>query len=138
MLAKEMRRGLLHACRIERARHPGGTLRIERGSSRAVEDQIAVDARLGAVAGVKVRRHGPRPKDRDVLGQIRVSAENPTAPAALGMGVEVRDLSARVYAGIGAPGGHEAQRLRGDAAERLFQDLLNGAEGLLALPAGEG
>src|SRR5450755_374250 len=87
-------------------RAPGG----ERRAHGTVEHIVPIGARLGGVTGVKVARYRTGPSDIDIVRQTRVGAQYPAAGAAPRLGVEVRDLSAGVYAGISATGADDIDR----------------------------
>ena len=135
MFADERAGRRLHARRIEGAMHPGGPPRVQGRARAAVEDEVAVSARLGAVAGMKVLRHGLRTAQADVGGQFAVGAEQPAAHGAHRLGVEMRDLPARMHAGIRAPGADQGHRGGGDARQGRLGHLLYGRGGGLRLPA---
>ena len=63
------RRGRLRACARHRAGGgPTWPALAQRRPRGAIEDEIAVGARLSRVAGVKMRRDGPHPGNADVAG----------------------------------------------------------------------
>ena len=63
---------------------------------------------------MEVFRYGLRPAQRDARGQQRIGTEHPGARAALHADIEMRDLAARVDAGVGAAGTDDLHRRIGD------------------------
>ncbi|MNJ53635.1 hypothetical protein D3C77_490350 [compost metagenome] len=128
--------GFGHALDIQRPVVPGNFLGQMRRADRVVVDHVAVTPGAGLEAGMEVCRHRPRPDHTDVVGQVEVGAHGPGALVAHGAGVEVHDLPAAVYAGVGAPGADHRNRLVGHRGQRLLQGLLDtGHAAGLALPA---
>ena len=115
MFAVQRRARLGHACRVQGAVNECRARAVQRRARRAVQDQVAVGARQGAVAGVEVLRHGMRPGKAHIGGQLAVGAQHPAARGAGGFGVEVRHLALRVDAGVGASGAHQRDRGSGNA-----------------------
>ena len=75
------------------------------------------------------------PVDVDVIGEIAVRAEQPTAIGPLAARVEMRDLTRSMHAGVRAPGAVSYDSLVGNNAQSLFDALLNATPVLLMLPA---
>ena len=75
------------------------------------------------------------PVNVDIIGEIAIRAEQPTAIGPLAACVEMRDLTGSMHARVRAPGtgGHDS--LVGNNAQSLFDTLLNATPVLLTLPA---
>jgi hypothetical protein len=80
-----------------------------------------------------VNRAGP--SDTNIIGQIAVRAQQPTALIALTASVKVKHLTGGVDTGIGAAGTDNLYCLVGYRRQRLFHSLLYAQPRPLALPA---
>ena len=76
-------------------------------------------------------------EDADVGGQHGVEARTNVSVEWSRNGQEVDDLAQRVHAGVGPAAGVVVGRVAGQLRRWLFQDLLNGSQARLALPAVE-
>jgi len=70
----------------------------------------------------------------NIIRETAVCTEQPTPVAALAVGVKVRDLTARVNAGIRSSRASDFNVFIRDPAERLFDALLHAITVVLALP----
>src|SRR5580698_4984413 len=84
---------------------------------------------------MEMHRDRSNPGNADIRRQLGVSPQQPRSQATLCVSVEVGNLPASVYTGIGTPGADQTNRLGGDGTESTFRDLLHAARGLLSLPA---
>ena len=86
---------------------------------------------------VDVRRHLGRIAHRDRVGQQRVEPAADPVERDRAVGVEARDLTARVHAGIGARRADDLDLVLQQLGERLLEVLLHRRPVRLALPAAQ-
>ena len=86
---------------------------------------------------MKVLRHGLGGQNRHVFRQPRVECRHQPPRGDPPIGVEVRDLTFRVGAGVGSPGGVDREILAGDLPQRPLQLGFHCPAIRLLLPAGE-
>ena len=75
------RAGLCHAGLVQRPVDEGRARAVQRRARGAVEDQVAVGARLGAVAGVEVLGHRTCPGEADIAREARCWPPGPNCAA---------------------------------------------------------
>ena len=78
------------------------------------------------------RRH---PTQIDIVRQLRVDAQQPSALSALCLGIEVGDLAAGMHAGIRATGTDDFAEFVGDAGYCILYNGLDTDTAFLPLPA---
>ena len=122
MGAKQMARGLAHALHVQRPVHERDATRGQRRARRPIQDAVAVGARERGIARMEmIRAPGapsavPHPRGNSVFAPSTSARSR-----ACGAGIEMRDLAARVHAGIRTSGRGQLHVVVADAAERRLQ-----------------
>src|SRR6185369_2664105 len=128
----------LHRLYIQRPADEGSTPDGERAAHRAIEDAVAISARLRRIAGVKMIGYRTRPAQGNALRQMRIGAQHRGAFGAIDHGIEMRHLTACMHTGIGAASGCDGDGVIEDPPQGLFHMLLDAVDAsLLLLPASE-
>ncbi len=134
MFADQSLGRLVHALCVESFVDTPGAIPVQRRTLGPIENQVVVAARRRRESGMKAVIDRLRPDDADVIGQIAVSAEHPPAATAFATGVEVHDLTGRVYAGIGASCADKFDGFVRDPGQSLFDTRLDALTVALTLP----
>ena len=83
---------------------------------------------------MKVIGYGPRPHDRNVVGQIAVCAQQPFSLATVTMGIEVHDLPTCMYASVRTPCAGYFNVFVSDFCEGFLHQRLYAVTRALSLP----
>ena len=122
---------------IQRPSHPRRPPHLQRTAGVAVQDAIAVDAPERREPRVEPVRHRVRPAHADIVGQVRIDAEQPAARPAGNGSVEMNHLSTGMDARIGATTADQVERTVGDLGNGAPELRGHGALATLLLPARE-
>jgi len=134
MLAEQHLRRIVHALCDQRLRYPPGSMSMQCRSDLAIEYDETIASCCRRKPRMKIIGYGPHPGDCDVIRQIAVCTEQPTALAAIAIGVEVNYLAACVHAGVRTPRAAYIDVFVGNFGERLFYDGLYTVACPLSLP----
>lgn len=139
VLSDEDLRGLVHGGVIEWLADPPYAVHFEHCGSAPGQDTIEIMSADGAEAGIERARNNTAVNNGDRLrAQMKIDRFGDTERIPISRQIEMRDLAARVYAGIRAA---RASDLYGLAAKRFDcanEVTLNGLSFGLDLPADEG
>jgi hypothetical protein len=83
---------------------------------------------------MKVIRNGPRPHDRNVVGQIAVCTKQPSSLTAITLGIEVHNLPTCMYASVCTPSAAYINAFVGDLCEGFLHERLYTVTRPLSLP----
>ena len=135
MFSQQCLRRLVHAFCIKRIVYPPGTMAVQRGALKPIENQVTVAARGGRKPCMKAVINRLSPNYADVVRQIAVRTEQPATTATFTVCVEMHNLTGRMNAGIGSTGTNNFDFFVGDSGQRVFKTRLHTFAGALALPA---
>ena len=119
MLADQPLRGGMHRRGVERARHAPGAVLLECQVGAAIDDAIEIVALDRREARIEIRRAAFRGEHRDRLRpQMEIDRVAHIVGIPLLGEIDMRDLTERVHAGIGASGAEDGDALAGKSRDR--------------------
>ncbi len=132
--------GFSHGGEVERLPDVVGAIveEVFDGAAVGVEDAVAVELRDGGLRGVEGERDLGEVDEGAVLREARADGVEEGLRGQAGEGEEVGFLAGGVDAGVGAACTEDVYLMADDAADGLFDGVLDSAKAGLALPAIEG
>ena len=134
MFTEQQFRRIVHTFCDQRLVNPPGSMPVQSRSNLAVEYDVTISPRSRRKPCMKVIGYGPRPHDRNVVGQIAVCTSQPASLAAITMGIEVHDLSTCMYASVCTPCAGYFNVFVGDFCEGFLHERLYTVTRPLSLP----